>query len=261
MSDWNQIILQEQEKEYYKDGLRGFLMEEYTNNTCYPAKENIFAAFRNTPLNKVKVVILGQDPYHEPGQAMGLSFSVPATEKLPPSLKNIYKELESEFGKCPANGDLTFWAKQGVLLLNTILSVRKGEAKSHHGHGWESFVENIIKRINEEDRPIVFLLWGKDAQSFKKYLTNPKHLVLTTSHPSPFSANRGFLGCNHFIEANSFLLNNGITTINWVENDVNYSAPVEVTEEYDDNSYFADTNMMTYAEEGGQYTFVESSIM
>ena len=251
MNDWSSIINREQSKPYYAT-LAQKLREEYANYTCYPAKENIFRAFYNTPLDKVKVVILGQDPYHEPGQAMGMSFSVPNGTKLPPSLKNIYKELDNEFGTHPDNGDLTFWANQGVLLLNTILTVRMGEAKSHHGLGWENFIDSIIEDLNNINRPIVFMLWGKDAQRYQKFLTNKNHLVLSTSHPSPFSANRGFLGCNHFKDCNSFLLKNGITTINWVySNVVAQQSEATVTEPEEDSvPYIQDEN--------GQYMIDDS---
>ena len=217
---WDSFIIQEKQKDYYK-GLNDFLKAEYTNNECFPPKDLIFNSFRQTNINDVKVVILGQDPYHEPGQAMGLSFSVPQSIKLPPSLVNIFKEIGNEFGqedyeKIRTNGDLTFWAKQGVLLLNSVLSVRSGEAGSHANHGWEEFTDNVIRKVNEMDKPIVFMLWGKYAKKKASLLNNPKHLVLETSHPSPFSARRGFFGCNHFKDCNSFLLNNGVTPINWL---------------------------------------------
>ena len=173
-------------------------------------------ATKLTPLDQVKCVILGQDPYHEPNQAMGLAFSVNRGVATPKSLINMYKELNAEFGyPIPTHGDLSSWAKQGVLLLNTVLTVRKGEAASHAGHGWETFTDKIISIINEEDRPIVFLLWGKFAKSKEVLLNNPKHLILKTTHPSPFSASYGFLGCNHFKKCNEFLEKNNVSPIDW----------------------------------------------
>ena len=221
---WNEIVQKEQQKDYYAKELAPFLREEYESNICFPPKENIFNALNATPFDSVKVVILGQDPYHEPGQAMGLSFSVPQGVKIPPSLVNIFKEIENEFGyesyteNLKEYGDLTSWATQGVLLLNTTLTVRKGEARSHAGKGWEIFTDALIQELDSKRNGIVFMLWGKDAKAKKKLLKNPNNAVMETSHPSPFSASRGFNGCNHFKNCNSFLLNAGITPINWSSN-------------------------------------------
>ena len=183
----------------------------------YPPSDEIFNALHLTPLHKVKVVILGQDPYHNTHQAMGLSFSVPPdVQDLPPSLINIFKELHDDVGcKMPANGDLTKWAQQGVLLLNTVLTVRAHQAFSHQGHGWEEFTDTIIRAVDNEDRPIVFMLWGGPAGQKAALLHNPNHLVLKAPHPSPLSAYRGFFGCRHFSKCNAFLVAHGETPINW----------------------------------------------
>lgn len=220
-SNWNEFIVAEQQKPYYQT-LKVELQREYTENICYPVKENIFRAFAETPLDKVKVVILGQDPYHEPGQAMGLSFSVPNGCPLPPSLKNIFKEIGDElnfkdYHKARTNGDLSGWASQGVLLLNSTLSVRKGEANSHAKLGWREFTDNALAVLNQINQPIVFILWGAFAKEKKKLLDNPNHLILESPHPSPFSAQKGFFGNDHFKKCNSFLLDNGQTPINWFE--------------------------------------------
>ena len=187
----------------------------------YPPSDDIFNALHLTPLKDVKVLILGQDPYHEPGQAHGLSFSVlPGKADTPPSLQNIYKELNDDLG-CfvPNNGYLKKWADQGVLLLNTVLTVRAHQANSHKGKGWENFTDAIIRAVNEQDRPIVYMLWGKPAQMKKSMLNNPKHLILEAPHPSPLSAYRGFFGCKHFSQCNEFLQKNGIAPIDWqIEN-------------------------------------------
>ena len=226
--DWNDVLRKEVNEEYYANDIAPFLRQEYGQYECYPKKEDIFNAFRTTiSPDNVKVVILGQDPYHEPGQAMGLSFSVPKECPNPPSLVNIIKEIQYEY--CIDNntihyelydGDLTFLAKQGVLLLNTTLTVRKGEANSHANCGWSTFSDNIIKLLANSKRPIVFMLWGKYAQR-KKNLVSVKNdgvdpLVLMTSHPSPFSANRGFMGCNHFTKCNRYLTSHGVSPINWL---------------------------------------------
>lgn len=218
-NDWLEPLKPEFSKEYYKN-LFYTLKNEYSNNIIYPDSNDIFNAFHLTPLSKVKVVIIGQDPYHEPGQAHGLSFSVKPGVDIPPSLANIYKELHDEMGTyIPNNGYLEKWAKEGVLLLNTILTVRAHSAMSHCKIGWQEFTDAAIRAVNEQDRPIVYLLWGKPAREKAKMLNNPKHLVLETVHPSPLSAYRGFFGCGHFKKANEFLIENGETPIDWqIEN-------------------------------------------
>ncbi len=217
--DWLNALEGEFHKEYYKK-LFEFVKEEYSTHVVYPPSDDIFNALHLTPLSDVKVLILGQDPYHEPHQAHGLSFSVQPGVDAPPSLVNIYKELGDDLGcYMPNNGYLKKWADQGVLLLNTLLTVRAHEAFSHQDHGWEQFTDAIIQAVNEQDRPIVYMLWGKPAQSKMKMLNNPKHLVLTAPHPSPLSAYRGFFGCKHFSKANEFLVKNGIEPIDWqIEN-------------------------------------------
>lgn len=218
--DWLDALGGEFKKPYYVD-LYKFIKEEYTNHVVYPPADDIFNALHHTPLNKVKVLILGQDPYHEPGQAHGLSFSVlPDKADTPPSLVNIYKELQDDCGcYIPNNGCLEKWADQGVLLLNTVLTVRAHYANSHKGKGWEQFTDAIIRTVNEQDRPVVYMLWGKPAQMKKSMLNNPKHLVLEAPHPSPLSAYRGFFGCKHFSRANEFLKANGQEPIDWqIEN-------------------------------------------
>lgn len=202
---WNELIKVEMGKDYFKN-IIDFLNVEYQNVTVYPPREDIMKAFLLTPLDKVKVVILGQDPYHEEGQAMGLSFSVNKGIPLPKSLINIYKELYDDLGIKPAKiGDLTSWARQGVLLLNTILTVRKGDALSHNMIGWETFTNEVIKTLNEQNQKIVFILWGSYAISKKALLNNPHHLILTSPHPSPLSAYRGFFGSKPFSKTNEFL--------------------------------------------------------
>lgn len=214
-NDWLPVIEEETKKDYYKK-LYLFLKEEYARQIIYPKSDDIFNALHLTPLSKVKVVILGQDPYHEPGQAEGLSFSVPKGEKIPPSLQNIYKELQDELGcYIPTSGSLRKWAEQGVLLLNTLLTVRAHAAFSHQGKGWEYFTDALIEAVNKEDRPIVYLLWGKAARSKATMLNNPKHLILESAHPSPLSAHRGFMGNGHFKKANEFLMANNIEPIDW----------------------------------------------
>lgn len=195
------------------------LEEAYAHSTVYPARENLFRALDMTPMDQVKVVILGQDPYHEPGQAQGFSFSVPAKVKTPPSLVNIYKELAEEYGQ-PVNrsGDLSDWAAQGVLLLNSILSVEQGKPLSHAGFGWQTFTNDILKELNTLDQPIVFLLWGAQARKAKEFLNNPNHLVLESPHPSPLSASRGFIHNGHFRMANEFLESKGVEGIDWIRN-------------------------------------------
>ena len=214
-NDWDSILNEEFEKEYFKD-IMEFIEEEYSSKTVYPPKEEIFNAFKFTPASKVKVVILGQDPYHEEGQAHGLAFSTPEGRPIPRSLKNIFKEIEDEYNyPIPDSGCLDKWAKQGVFLLNTVLTVCEGEANSHSDCGWQTFTDNVIKALNEQPQPIAFLLWGKQAEKKMELLENPNHLVLVTSHPSPFSARRGFFGCNHFRLANEYLRKNDIEEIDW----------------------------------------------
>lgn len=219
-NDWLEAIRPEFSKPYYKE-LYQFVQEEYSKVVVYPPAEDIFNAFHFTPLSQVKVLILGQDPYHNVHQAHGLSFSVPSDQPdIPPSLKNIYKELKDDLGlQIPDNGYLKKWADQGVLLLNTVLTVRAHQANSHQGKGWEKFTDAVIQAVNAQDRPIVYLLWGRPAQSKASMLTNPKHLVLKAPHPSPLSASRGFFGCRHFSQANAFLEENGVTPVDWqIEN-------------------------------------------
>ena len=214
-NDWDTILDSEFKKEYFYNLLK-FVQGEYARKTIYPSKKEVFRAFRYTPYKNVKVVILGQDPYHGEGQAEGLSFSVPKGIKKPPSLVNIFKELESDLGcKMPNTGSLVPWAKQGVLLLNTVLTVIKDQAASHKDIGWEVFTDEVIKKINEKDEPVVFILWGSYARSKKKYITNPKHLVIESAHPSPLSAYNGFFGSKPFSKTNEFLIKNNLKPINW----------------------------------------------
>lgn len=218
-NDWNEVIGSEFEKDYYKK-IRNYLKGEYKNLEIYPKKEDIFNAMHYTAYKDVKVVIIGQDPYHEVGQAHGLCFSVNKGIKVPPSLVNIYKELNSDLNcYIPNNGYLKKWADQGVLLLNAVLTVRAGYAASHSKLGWQEFTDSIIKKVNEKDNPVVFMLWGNYARSKKELITNPKHLILETVHPSPLSASRGFFGCKHFSKANEYLKKNNIKEIDWqIEN-------------------------------------------
>lgn len=214
-NDWDDLLKGEFDKPYYIQ-LRGFLKAEYKNFTIYPDMYDIFNALRFTPYEKVKAVILGQDPYHEPGQAHGLAFSVREGVEPPPSLKNIYKELHDDLGlPIPQTGDLTNWARQGVLLLNTSLTVRRGQANSHRGKGWEVFTDRVISLLNARETPLVFILWGGNAKSKLPLITNPIHCVLTSPHPSPLSAYYGFFGCRHFSKCNAFLESKGITPIDW----------------------------------------------
>lgn len=214
-NDWLEPLSGEFQKPYYRE-LYTFVCQEYREHVIYPPAKDLFQAFHLTPLSNAKVVILGQDPYHEPGQAHGLCFSVKPGVETPPSLANIYKELADDLGcRIPNNGYLVKWAEQGVLLLNTILTVRAHAAFSHRGRGWETFTDAAIRVLNEVDRPLVFLLWGKPAQEKKVLLNNPKHLILTAPHPSPLSAYRGFFGCRHFSRANAFLKEHGIEPIDW----------------------------------------------
>jgi uracil-DNA glycosylase len=218
-NDWLAPLSPEFKKPYYAN-LYKKIREEYASTQIFPPSDEIFTAFELTPLAEVKVVIIGQDPYHGDGQAHGLCFSVKPDIETPPSLVNIYKELNSDLGcYIPNNGYLTKWAKQGVLMLNTVLTVRAHQANSHRGIGWEEFTDAAIRILNEQDRPIVYLLWGKPAQMKKSMLNNPKHLILEAPHPSPLSAYRGFFGCQHFSKTNAFLKENGLTPIDWqIEN-------------------------------------------
>ena len=214
-NDWDLVLKEEFEKDYFLE-IMDFVDEEYKSKTVYPPYEEIFNAFKLTPLSNVKVVILGQDPYHEKGQAHGLAFSTPDGRPVPRSLKNIFKEINDEYNyPIPESGCLESWAKQGVFLLNTVLTVEDGNANSHSRCGWQTFTDNVIKILNKQTRPIVFLLWGKQAEKKKDLITNNNHLVLITSHPSPFSARRGFFGSNHFKLANEFLKENNKEEINW----------------------------------------------
>ena len=214
-NDWDQVLEPEFKKEYFKE-LMEFLNEEYENHTIYPDKYDIFNGFKFTPYNKVRVVIFGQDPYHEEGQAHGLAFSVKKGVAVPPSLKNIYKELASDTDfVIPAHGYLEPWARQGVLMLNAVLTVRQGQANSHKGKGWETFTDNVIKKINEKEDPVVFILWGNNARAKKKFITNERHLVLEGVHPSPLSAYRGFFGSKVFSKTNEFLKERYGRGIDW----------------------------------------------
>ena len=218
-NDWLGAIGGEFKKDYYKQ-LYQFVKEEYSTHVIYPPSEDIFNALHLTPLKDVKVVILGQDPYHNVNQAHGLCFSVRPEVDIPPSLVNIYKELQDDLGcYIPNNGYLVKWAEQGVLMLNTVLTVRAHQAASHQGKGWEQFTDAIIEAVNKEDRPIVFILWGRPAQMKKKMLNNPKHLILEAPHPSPLSAYRGFFGSKPFSQTNTFLQEHGVEPIDWqIEN-------------------------------------------
>lgn len=218
-NDWTQVIGSEFEKDYFKS-LNDFLKLEYQTQIIYPDKNDIFNTFRYTPFSSLKVVLIGQDPYHGPGQAHGLSFSVKPGIPAPPSLVNIYKELHDDMGvQIPKHGYLKHWAEQGVLLLNTVLTVRAGEAHSHRGKGWETFTDQVIRSINDRQDPVVFWLWGKPAQDKAKLITNPKHLILMAPHPSPLSVYRGFYGSKPFSKTNDFLLANGKAPIDWTLSD------------------------------------------
>lgn len=218
-NDWLEPLSSEFRKGYYSQ-LYNFVKDEYSKTVVYPPAEDIFNAFHFTPLKDVKVLLLGQDPYHNEHQAHGLSFSVQPGQDIPPSLINIYKELHDDLGcYIPNNGYLKKWADQGVLLLNTVLTVRAHQANSHQGHGWEQFTDAVIQAVNAQDRPIVYMLWGAPARRKKAMLTNPKHLILEAPHPSPLSAYRGFFGCKHFSKANEFLKASGLEPIDWqIEN-------------------------------------------
>lgn len=214
MNRFKTIVEIESQKEYYQK-LHQVIEKEYETKTIYPPKEQIFRALNLCDFDDVKVVILGQDPYHEPHQANGLAFSVTKDVRIPPSLMNIYKEIHDDLGlPIPNHGDLTYWAKQGVLLLNNVLTVERGKANSHKGLGWETFTLNIVRYLNEREKPLVFILWGKNAIEKKKYIDS-RHLVLTSVHPSPLSAYRGFFGSRSFSKTNAFLIKNGMAPIDW----------------------------------------------
>ena len=214
-NDWDEILKDEFKKDYFIK-LMNNVRREYQEKTIFPRKDQVFNAFRYTPYKNVKVVILGQDPYHGVGEAEGLSFSVPMDIRKPPSLVNIFKELQDDMGlSIPNHGSLHSWAKEGVLLLNAVLTVIKDHAASHQGMGWETFTDDVIKLINEKDTPVVFILWGRYARSKKALITNPLHLVIESAHPSPLSAYNGFFGSKPFSKTNNYLISKGIKPINW----------------------------------------------
>lgn len=214
-NDWDQLLKDEFNKEYYLN-LRNFLAHEYKNYAIHPNMYDIFNALKYTAFQDVKVVLLGQDPYHGVNQAHGLCFSVQKGVAQPPSLKNIFKELNEDLGcRIPSHGNLTKWAKEGVLMLNTVLTVREGNANSHANKGWEKLTDSIICKLNDRKEPIVFLLWGRNAQNKISLITNPNHLILKCAHPSPLSAYNGFYGCRHFSKTNDFLIRNGLKPIDW----------------------------------------------
>lgn len=214
-NDWDGILADEWEKPYYK-ALHEFLKKEYSSTRVYPDMYDIFNALKYTSFADTKAVIIGQDPYHGPGQAHGLCFSVKKGVSLPPSLENIYKEIHDDLGvTMPEHGELTGWANQGVLLLNTVLTVRAGQPNSHKDKGWEFFTDRVISELNKKEQPVVFLLWGANAEKKARIITNPKHYKLITVHPSPLSAYRGFFGCRHFSKTNELLKENGISEIKW----------------------------------------------
>lgn len=215
--NWYDFNEREKQEQYYMD-LSHFVDKAYAEQTCFPPKDKILNALNLTPYDSTNVVILGQDPYHGENQAMGLSFSVPKTEKIPPSLLNIYKELCAEYGDAftmPTSGNLTKWAAQGVLLLNSVLTVQAHNPGSHAGHGWETYTDRILTELNRKNTPVVFLLWGNYARQKKVLITNPIHYVLEAPHPSPFSAGKGFFGCNHFKACNEFLIQHNRPPIDW----------------------------------------------
>lgn len=214
-NDWWPLLREEFNKPYYQE-LKEFITREYNQKAIHPNPEDIFNALHSTPYEKVKVVILGQDPYHGPGQAHGLSFSVKPDVRIPPSLRNIFKELQSDLGcEIPDNGYLGEWAEQGVLLLNTILTVREGEAHSHRGKGWETFTNQIIRLLNEREKPVIFILWGKPAQTKIPLIDEKHHHIITSVHPSPLSARRGFFGSKPFSKTNEMLMEMGDSPIDW----------------------------------------------
>ena len=217
MMTWNEILAEEMQKDYYQE-LQAFIQKRRAEVRVFPEEKNVFNALELTPFESVKVVILGQDPYHGFGQAHGLSFSVQKGIPLPPSLKNIYKELQDDIGgDFPTEGDLTHWAKQGVLLLNTVLTVEEGNANSHKGMGWERLTNRLIESLNELKHPVIFILWGKPAQDKEKLITNSNHVILKAPHPSPLSAYRGFFGSKPFSRVNDILIQQGQTPIRWKE--------------------------------------------
>lgn len=214
-NEWDNLLKDEFSKPYYLE-LREFLKKEYATQTIYPHMNDIFNSLKYTSYSDVKAVILGQDPYHGPGQAHGLCFSVKKGVAPPPSLVNIFKELSSDLNiPIPEHGELTKWAREGVLLMNAVLTVREGEPNSHKGKGWEIFTDNVISLLNQREKPLVFILWGANARSKTKLITNPAHKILESAHPSPLSAYNGFFGCRHFSKTNEFLLENGIDQIDW----------------------------------------------
>ena len=217
-STWHKL-LKEELPDHYFSKINQFMDQVYSQGMVYPPREKVFNALLETPFEEVRVVILGQDPYHGPHQAQGLSFSVPDSLPAPPSLKNILKELEEDLGPRPFH-DLTSWAEQGVLLLNSVLTVEKDKPASHQNKGWEIFTDRIIEELNKSQTPIVFLLWGNFAKQKARLITNKKHLILTSSHPSPFSVKYGFEGCSHFSKANKFLASNNLTPIDWQIDDI-----------------------------------------
>ena len=217
MTTWNEILVEEMHKDYYQE-LQAFVQKRRAEVRVFPEEKNVFNALELTPFESVKVVILGQDPYHGFGQAHGLSFSVQKGIPLPPSLKNIYKELQEDIGgDIPTEGDLSHWAKQGVLLLNTVLTVEEGNANSHKGMGWERLTNRLIESLNELKHPVIFILWGKPAQDKEKLITNSNHVILKAPHPSPLSAYRGFFGSKPFSRVNDILIQQGQTPICWKE--------------------------------------------
>jgi uracil-DNA glycosylase len=214
-NDWNDVLGQEMEKPYYME-LKEFLEEEYRTEKVFPEKQNIFNALNSTSFQDVKVVLLGQDPYHGEGQAHGLSFSVGKDVKIPPSLRNIYKELQDDIGcEIPEHGNLSKWTEQGVLLLNTVLTVREGKAHSHKSKGWETFTDKVIENLNNRKKPVVFMLWGRPAQEKLKLIDSEKHFIIMSPHPSPLSARKGFFGSKPFSRANEWLRKNGEEEIDW----------------------------------------------
>lgn len=214
-NSWDEVLREEFKKEYYLK-LREFLKQEYGQGTVYPDPDNIFNALKMTSYDDAKAVIIGQDPYHEPGQAQGLSFSVPRGMKQPPSLVNIFKEMQADLGiRPPDHGCLEGWAREGVLLLNAVLTVREHQANSHRGKGWENFTDSIIEALNNREKPLVFILWGNNAKAKAKLITSPRHHIIAGAHPSPLSAHNGFWGGRYFSGTNEFLEEQGIEPINW----------------------------------------------